>query len=341
VIAAAVVGGLYAHHAAGFESTDDAQLDGDIVPVRGKLVGYLAEVRFHDNQKVRKGDTLAVYETTDLKAQLDGALARLAASRAATGATRNGRLSADFATGAAGFSTAAARETVTGAEARELQTRNDLARLAALHAQGAATAQALDAATAAHTTALAQLQSARAQEKALASQRSGAGTQAEAQALQVKAGLSRETEATTQVASARENLSKAYVLAPSDGIVSKKAVEPGQMVAAGAAFCMLVPDRDLWVTANFKETQLDRLSAGQEVGIEVDAYPDVRLEGVVESFAGATGARFALLPADNASGNFIKVTQRVPVRIRLTRIENPRNKPLVPGLNVLARAKVR
>ena len=112
VIGGAVSGGLYIHHAANFESTDNAQLDGDIVPVRGKLAGYLAEVRFRDNQKVKKGDTLAIYETIDLTAQLEQAKARLAAAQAATGATRSGHLSADFAAGAAGFSTAAARENV-------------------------------------------------------------------------------------------------------------------------------------------------------------------------------------------------------------------------------------
>ncbi len=341
VIGGAVSGGLYIHHAANFESTDNAQLDGDIVPVRGKLAGYLAEVRFRDNQKVKKGDTLAIYETIDLTAQLEQAKARLAAAQAATGATRSGHLSADFAAGAAGFSTAAARENVSGAEAREIQTKNDLARLQSLHAQGAATAQALDAATAAHATAVAQLKAAREQEHALSAQRSGAGTQAQAQSLQVQAGLAREAEARAQVAAARESLSKAYVIAPQDGIVSKKAVEPGQMVAAGTALCMLVSDQELWVTANFKETQLDRMAIGQPVEISVDAYSDVRIEGTVETFAGATGAKFALLPADNASGNFIKVTQRVPVRIRLVKITNPRNKPLVPGLNTVVRAKVR
>lgn len=224
--------------------------------------------------------------------------------------------------------------------ARELQARQDLTRISALQSQGAATAQALDAARAAHAASAAQLEAARAQERAQGAQRSGAGDQAAAQALQIQACLAREAEARAQVAAALENLSKTAVLAPAAGIVSRKAVEPGQMVSAGTALCMLVPDRDLWVTANFKETQLDRLSAGQAVEVGVDAYPDVRIGGVVESFAGATGAKFALLPADNASGNFIKVTQRVPVRIRLVRVGNPRGKPLVPGLNVTVRAKV-
>ena len=340
-VVAALAGGVYWHHASGIETTDNAQLDGDIIPVRSKLAGYLAEVRFQDNQHVKRGDTLAVFETVDLRAQLAQAQARGESALASTEATRNGRASADFAAGAATFSTAAARENVEAAQARETQTKNDLARFRNLHAQGAATAQSLDAAQAAYDMAAAQLRSAKEQAGAIFAQRQGAGSQATAQSLQVRAALARQAEYRAQVDAARDLLSKAYVLAPADGIVSRKSAEPGQMVAAGTALAMLVVDRDLWITANFKETQLDKLQPGQEVEASVDAYPDVVLHGRVETLAGATGAKFALLPADNASGNFIKVTQRVPVRIRLTRIENPRGKELVPGLNVVVSAKVR
>jgi membrane fusion protein, multidrug efflux system len=341
VVVAALAGGLYWHHASRFESTDNAQLDGDIIPVRSKLAGYLAEVRFQDNQRVKKGDTLAVFETVDLRAQLAQAQARGENALASTEATRNGRASADFAAGAATFSTAAARENVEAAQARETQTKNDLARLRNLHAQGAATAQSLDAAQAAYDMAAAQLRSAKEQAGAIFAQRQGAGSQATAQSLQVRAALARQAEYRAQVEAARDLLSKAYVLAPADGIVSRKSAEPGQMVASGAALAMLVVDRNLWITANFKETQLDKLQKGQEVEAPGDAYPAVRIFGSLENLAGATGAKFALLPADNASGNFIKVTQRVPVRIRLSRIDNPRGKELVPGLNVVVTAKVR
>ena len=338
-VAVLVAGGVCWQRARAWESTDDAQLDGEIVPVRCKIQGYLAEVRFRDNQRVRKGDTLAVFETVDLRAQLAQAQARLAGAAAGVEATRSGHASADFAAGAAGFSTAAARGNVDAAQAREEQTGADLARIRSLQSQGAATLQSLDAAQAAHAVALAQLRSAREQERALSAQRSGAGSQVRAQVLQVQAAQSRRAELAAQVDAARDLLSKAYVLAPADGVVSRKSVESGQMVAAGSPLCVLVEDRDLWITANYKETQLDRIQSGQPVEATLDAYPDVRLHGVVETFAGATGARFALLPPDNASGNFIKVTQRVPVRIRIVRVENPRGKPLVPGLNVVARAK--
>jgi membrane fusion protein (multidrug efflux system) len=122
------------------------------------------------------------------------------------------------------------------------------------------------------------------------------------------------------------------VLAPRAGIVSKRSIAPGQMIAAGQTVVMIVPTDAVWVTANFKETQVGRMHPGQPVHITIDAYGGRELHGVVDSFSGATGARFALLPPDNASGNYTKVVQRVPVRVKL--VEPPKDVLLLPGLSV-------
>jgi membrane fusion protein (multidrug efflux system) len=127
-------------------------------------------------------------------------------------------------------------------------------------------------------------------------------------------------------------LSYTKIVAPQDGIVSKKSVGVGQMLSVGQGVVQLVPTRELWVTGNFKETQLTRMHVGQPAEIEIDAFPGTKLLGEVESFSAATGARFSLLPPDNASGNYTKVVQRVPVRVRLRDL--PEGLPLRPGLSV-------
>jgi membrane fusion protein (multidrug efflux system) len=127
-------------------------------------------------------------------------------------------------------------------------------------------------------------------------------------------------------------LSYTKIVAPQDGVVSKKTASVGQMLAAGQGIVQLVPTRELWVTANFKETQITKMRAGQPAKVEVDAFPGVGLHGEVESFSAATGARFSLLPPDNASGNFTKVVQRVPVRVKLRDL--PQGVALRPGMSV-------
>jgi membrane fusion protein (multidrug efflux system) len=123
------------------------------------------------------------------------------------------------------------------------------------------------------------------------------------------------------------------VIAPLDGMISKKNVQPGQFVQAGQALFSIVDENDIWVVANFKETQMEKMEPGQTVDVKIDAFGDVPVKGIVESFSGATGARFALLPPDNATGNFVKVVQRVPVKIKLD-VDKETAKKLRPGLSV-------
>ena len=138
------------------------------------------------------------------------------------------------------------------------------------------------------------------------------------------------TEAALQLA--RNQLIDTTVKAPATGVVSKKNVEPGQMVTAGQTLMYVVPTDDIWVTANLKETEIKQVSPGQTVEIDIDAYPGLKVSGKVDSFSPATGARFALLPPDNSTGNFTKVVQRVPVKVRLDAL--PTDHPLRPGMSV-------
>jgi membrane fusion protein (multidrug efflux system) len=138
---------------------------------------------------------------------------------------------------------------------------------------------------------------------------------------------------------AQLNLSYAVITAPCDGYVSKKGVQLGQLVSVGQNLFAIVDESDMWVIANFKETQIEKMKIGQKVKIEVDAYPDQKFEGTIQSLQAATGSMFALLPPDNATGNFVKVVQRVPVKIIIDKNQN-KNYPLRAGMNVTAVVKV-
>jgi membrane fusion protein, multidrug efflux system len=337
IIAAAV----YYHHSIMYQTTDDAQIDGSIMPVRTKITGYVARVCFKDNDRVKKGDTLLVLETVDLQAQADQARARFEQACAGIGISRNSTESADLAISAADFSAGAAQENIASAEARLAQSQSDFDRIKKLYETGATTPQTFDAAKAALSTARAQLESARKQYQALQAQKKSAGSRMAVERFQGSVAKSRVAEAKAALDAAEYTLSNAVIVAAADGIVSKKNVEPGQLVLAGSAVASLVDISNIYVTANFKETQLDDISLGDVVTISIDAYKDVKICGIVQSFAGASGAKFALLPPDNASGNFVKVTQRVPVRIAVGSIVNPRGKPVLPGLNVVVSVKVK
>lgn len=311
----------YIHHSMTHESSDNAQIDGNIIPLRIKTGGYIVAINFRENQLVKKGDTLAIVDTTDLKAQVLQAQARLETALISIQTNHSGKQSATY-------STEAATENISAAKARLWQAENDFARVESMYKKGAATTQVYDAAKSS-------LDMARAQYKAQAAQKQTAGTQIAVQNFQIKSAQAHVKEAQAQLAAAKYLLDNAYIVAPCSGIVSKKAVEKGQLCMQGTAIAMLIDLDHLWVTANLKETQLDNIHTGQKVSIAIDAYPEVKVEGRVESIAGATGPKFALLPADNATGNFVKVTQRIPVRIAIKEIKNHQHKQIVPGMNVV------
>jgi membrane fusion protein, multidrug efflux system len=339
VVMAAVA--VYYHHSNMYQTTDDAQIDGSIIPVRTKISGYVARVCFKDNDRVKKGDTLVVFETTDLAAQAAQARARFEQARAGIDISKNSKVSADLVVSAADFSAGAAQENIASANARLAQSQSDFDRIEKLYKNGAVTAQAYDAARAALSMAQAQLEGSRKQYQSLQAQKKSAGSRMIVERVQGSVAKSRMEEAQAALDVAEYLLSNSVIVAACDGIVSKKNVEPGQLVLAGNAVASLIDINNIYVTANFKETQLNDISHGNSVAVSVDAYKDVKIRGIVQSIAGASGAKFALLPPDNASGNFVKVTQRVPVRIAIESIINPRNKPVLPGLNVFVSVKVK
>lgn len=317
----------------GHETTDNAQLDGNIVPVRASVAGYVTEVRFTDNQRVHQGDTLAIIRTDDYAALVAQAEAGLANAQATLEAAKAGLDMADQNAQASTLSSLAARESIASAETRLWKAQQDMARTDAMAKDNAATPQQVDAMKAEVDVARAQLEMARKQTDAAQAQASSSRSHAKAQAAQIALAQALVAQRGAELKLAQIRLGNTAITAPFDAVISKKSVEPGQYLSVGAPVCAAVNEKDVWVTANFKETQLAHMHPGQPVKVEVDAYPGLKLTGRVTSLSGATGARFSLLPPDNATGNFVKVTQRLSVRIDL---DLPADSTLLlaPGLSV-------
>jgi membrane fusion protein (multidrug efflux system) len=306
-------------------STDNAQVDGHITAIAPRIAGFIDRVLVEENQQVKAGDTLVVLDQRDLKVRLDQAEADLRTAQAATG-SRGAAGQAVAQLQATRAEAASATATVAAAEARFRQASADLERYRGLAAAKIVSAQQLDAAQAARDAAEADLQAAQKQAAA-------AGSQVSASGAAVRGADARLAAAEASVENARLQLGYATLLAPNDGVVAKRNAEPGALVQVGQNLLSLVPEKEVWVTANLKETQLADVDVGDPAEFTVDAYHGRTFHGKVESLSPATGARFALLPPDNATGNFTKVVQRVPVRIAVDTDADPQH-PLRPGMSV-------
>jgi membrane fusion protein (multidrug efflux system) len=313
---------LYSRH---HVSTDNAQVDGHITIIAPKVAAFIARVLVDDNQHVKVGDTLVVLDDRDLRVKLDQAEADLRDAEASVGTRgRAGQATAQLqATRAQAASLQAA---VAAAESNYRKASADLERYRGLAAQKIIPAQQLDAAQAAVTAAAANLEAARRQAAA-------GGSQVSASGAAVRGADARLAAAQAGVENARLQLSYAHITAPASGVIAKRNAETGAFVQVGQSLMSIVPDRDVWVTANLKETQLANVRVGDPVEFSVDAYPGHTFHGKVESLSPATGARFALLPPDNATGNFTKVVQRVPVKVAVDQSNDPAL-PLRPGMSV-------
>ncbi|WP_020600646.1 HlyD family secretion protein [Spirosoma panaciterrae] len=329
------------------ETTDDAQVDGDVNPVIPKASGYVKEIRFKDNQPVKEGDTLFVLDDADYRIRLEQAEAALQSALAAAGVSRSqvAVASATIQSSEATVQTArnqvaTAQANVTAAQARARKANQDFERYSRLLAEKTVPQQQFDAVQAERDAAQAQLQAAQAQLQTAQSQVAAAGTQTGVTSSQRRATEGQITVAQAAIKQrqadlemAKLQLSYTVIKAPVSGVVSKRSVQIGQLVQAGQAVCSVVGNTNLWVTANFKETQLKQMQPGQTVDIDVDAFGGDKLVGHVGSFAGATGAKFSLLPPDNATGNYVKVVQRIPVRIELDK-NSPLYAKIRPGMSV-------
>jgi len=316
----------------GHETTDNAQVDGHIVPVLAKVGGYVTAVLVQDNDSVRKGQTLVRIDDEEYKVKVAQAEADLAAAQSAAGARQfTGQAQAAVATASGQRSALDAQ--IQAALANQQKANADLARMRDLVSKQIVSAQQLDAAQAAAASAAADVEALQRQAAA------AGGTLQNAQA-GVRLAQARLQAEQAALDNAKLQLSYTNVTAPETGTISKKQVEYGQLVQAGQTLMSIVADTGTWVTANYKETQLNKMHVGQPVAFEVDAYPGCEFEGKVQSLSGATGARFALLPPDNATGNFTKVVQRLPVRIAITKGCGP-TRPLRPGMSVNAHVDIR
>ena len=301
LLLAAILAGVfyYQRYVAPFESTDNATIEGHIIPVAPQVSGRVSRLYIEDNQEVKKGDVLLQIDPADYEARLAQAKAQLAAAH-----SHMEQAKAQLAAGEAGVEQAQAG--LVAAEAEASRTQAELKRYQSVESRAVSRSQ-VDVAETQARSAVAQVEVARAKV---------AG--AEAQVGLARAGIQTaaadiaQCEAATRLAEL--NLSYTRVTAPDDGRVTKRSVEEGAFVQPGQALLAIVSHR-LWIIANFKETQLEHMRVGQPVQIRIDAYPGLKLTGKVESFQAGAGARFSMFPPENATGNFIKVVQRVLVKI--------------------------
>jgi membrane fusion protein (multidrug efflux system) len=299
-------------------STDDAQVEGNIVPVQARVGGYIANVYVEDNQHVKQGQLLAEIDSADVALRVDQATTSYEAARASE---RVARSHVDESRIAA----ALAKTSIEGPKSTLWKAQHEFDRYNDLYQQKLATPQKLDEVKAALEIARSQYDMANQKYKASNLQLATAENQLKV--AQATTQLRKE-----EIEAAQLQLSYTHIVAPVDGVVSKKSVQTGQLIQPGQPLMALVQSGDIWVTANYKETQLEGLDLNNPAVIKVDAYPDIEFKGRVESFGGATGAKFSLIPPDNASGNFVKVVQRISIRIALDTA--PEVSLLKPGMSV-------
>ena len=314
------------------ESTDNAQVGGHLVPVMAKVGGYVESVGVQENDHVKQGQLLVQINVDELKERVAQAQADLAAAQASAGASAGGGQAGAQVTQAERQRSALGAQ-IEAARANATKADRDLARVQGLAEKQIVSKQQLDAARAAAEAAHATV-------AGLEQQQGGATAGVSGAQAGVKLAQARVQAAQSALGNARLQLSYATITAPLSGIVSKRSVEPGQLLQPGQPVLTIVADTGVFVNANFKETQLAGIQPGAAVTFDVDAYGSCDAKGRVESISAATGSQFALLPTDNASGNFTKVVQRVPVRIQVTQ-GCGNNKPLRPGMSVEVHVKTK
>lgn len=307
------------------ETTDDAFIEGDAVTVAPKVAGYVTELRVKDNQRVKKGDLLVVIDPRDATAQRDQAQAQLSLAE-----SQLHQAQAQLALAKVQYPAQRdqAKAQVLRAQAELANARAEYQRQRGVDPR-ATSKQNIDAASAQLRSAEAGLANAQAQLE-VAEQ---VQLQIRQQETNVEARQSQVEQARAQLQTAELNLSYTEVRAPFDGYVTKRNVQNGTLVQAGSALFSIVSP-DIWIVANFKESQLERMRPGNKVEISVDAFPDLELEGHVESIQQGSGSRFSAFPAENATGNFVKIVQRVPVKIVIDKGLENWNQPLPLGLSV-------
>ncbi len=307
LVAILIAGGIFGYikyrEAQRYETTDDAQVDTDITPVTSKISGFINSVNVTDNQRVHRGDTIMTIDNRDLElkvkqaeAALDNAQALLETARANAVAVAESSKNYDFE--------------IDALKPKYEQAQRDYDRYQILIDKEAATQQQFENAKTAKETLAKQLDG-------LQQKIKEATTKTKVAQAQVEVAKSTIEEKRNDLDVAKLQLTYSYITAPFDGIISRKSAVVGQFVQTGQPLCSILQEQNIWVTANYKETQIHNIRLGDDVIVEVDAFPDKEFTGTVASFAPATGSQFALIPPDNATGNYVKVVQRIPVKIAI------------------------
>lgn len=305
------------------EETNDAQVDQYVTPIMARVTGYIQKVRYEENQFVHKGDTLIIIDNREYKSHLDMAEADVEnAVKTITVLEKN--------VAATNSGTSVKQSQLAAAKAEVLKTHQEYKRYVALLKEEAATEQQMERVKADYESA-----KARYQEILNAIQSIKLSTSEASAKIPTAQTVIQSKQAA--VDNAALFLSYTVITAPYDGWVGKKMLQPGQMIKEGQTLLSVVSN-EKWITANFKETQIQYLTIGQEVTITADAVNDKEFTGIIKSLSPASGARFSLLPPDNATGNFVKIEQRIPVRIELKKSDD-KTDFLRAGMNVLVVAK--
>lgn len=320
-----VYGGYKYIHSLSHETTDDAQVAKKMNPIIPRVSGYITKVLVKDNAAVKKGDTLFVIDNSDYLVRVEEAKANLAAAENSVEVSK-----ADIGTSQANVSVSdanvqSANGTIETSKIRLRRATSDFDRYSNLYKNHSITKQQFEQAEATKLEAQSQLQIIQNQQKAADFQRNVAAARTNVSSKQVQVAVANVKKAQAALDAANLNLSYTIVTASIDGQVSTIDMQPGQLVQAGQSLFYIINNSETWVVANFKETQLNKMHAGQKVKLKVDAFPDTDFKGEISSFSPATGSKFSLLPPDNASGNFVKTVQRLPVRINFTD-DNPKDK---------------
>ena len=301
IAAAALWVGSRFIHLGNVEFTDNAQVNQQIVPVNSRVQGYIKEIRFKEYQKVSKGDTLVIIDDADMRLQVARAKADYANAAA-------GRGVADRSVATASADVAVSEASVSEAKVLMEMAATDLERYRKLLEKDAVTRQQYD-------VAQTDYEAKKARYEMLARRRSASSSVVELNRERISQSEAGIELAKAMLETAELNLSYTVIVAPCDGFTSRKSIQEGQLVQPGQTLLDIVDSGDIWITANYKETQLSHIAVGSPVEIKVDAIPDITFEGKVTAISTATGASLSLMPQDNSAGNFVKVRQRIPVRI--------------------------
>jgi len=328
--------GVYKYmHSLAHEETDDAQIEKNMNPIIPKVSGYVDKVYIKDNDFVKKGDTLFTIDKRDYQLKIDEANAAFLAAEGNFEVSK-----ADISSALANISVSDANVLSAGGNIQSAKIRldrvnSDYIRYNNLYKNHSITKQQYEQALAAKLEAENQVRILQQQERASAFQKSVIVAKSKVSTKQTDVAAANIKRAKAMLDAAELNLTYTVITAAIDGQVSKIDIQPGQLVQPGQSLFYIINNSNAWVIANFKETQLNKMVIGQKVTVKVDAYPDYDFEGNITSFSPATGSRFSILPPDNATGNFVKTIQRLPVKISLNKSNDVEKiKLLRPGMNV-------